>query len=284
MNPILLRRLLGAGVLLLLLFVLSLLLPAPSDPKPAEPGMRRIEVAVDDPKPIELPKPSAPAAGVSSESQPRQSPRPSQSDETAPDPRFARSESATVGGVRLSADAAVSPDVASSSPQEDDDAAAAPSADTAPVEPEQKPEPKPRPEPKPQPPSAVATKPKLQTPLPKAAGKPVEQKPAAPTPQAPAVAAAEKPQAAAASKPAPAAAPQRWAVQAGSYADIGNARQVEAQLKSMGLSSSISLTEAGGSARYRVRSGPYATREAAEAARLRMQQNRITASVVADGA
>jgi len=282
MNPVLIRRLLGAGVLLMLLFVLSLLLPAPSDPKPAEPGMRRIEVAVDDAAPIELPTKSAAAADNPSNPPPR---RPDVATAHAADERLSRSESATVGGVRLPADPPPDADGAGAT-EDDDDAAASPDADVALAEQENRPAPRPAAEP--------APKPKLQAPLPtiprppapaapapKPAAKPVEKKPAASAP-APKLGSTVAPAAPGAGPAAGTAAP-RWAVQAGSYADVGNARQVEAQLKSLGLAGSISLTETGGSVRYRVRSGPYASREAAEAARQRMQQNRITANVVADG-
>lgn len=307
MNAVLLRRLLGAGVILLMLFIASLLLPAPSDPKPAEPGMRRIEVAVDDMRPITMPKADATAAPEEPQAAPVPTPS-QQPGPSTPASRKAIAESAEAAAKQFSGvgrETTASPEVESEAVQEDDDIAAAPSAETSEEPPPKTPTPAPSKataEIKPPisqrtPPTATAgaTKPRPAT---STESKPAPtQAPAAtrPTTPAPAVTTAQT----APPKPviaAPAAAPAttppatsgsakgpRWAVQAGSYADIGNARQVEAQLKSLGISSSISLTEAGGSARYRVRSGPYPTREAADAARARMQQNRISANVVPDG-
>jgi DedD protein len=306
MNAVLIRRLLGAGVILLMLFVASLLLPAPTDPKPAEPGMRRVEVAVDDTRPITMPKRDASSATESAAAEPQAAPAPSPTQPLAPSTpasRKAIAESAEAAAAQFSGlnrEAATSPEVETAPVQEDDDIAAAPSAETS--APEEAPEPKkPAPPPAkpaavikppigqrtPPPVSAAVTKPKSAAPV---ESKPAPSNPAAtrPTTPAPAVTTAQTAPPKAVVAP-PAAAPatatkaQRWAVQAGSYADIGNARQVEAQLKSLGFSSSISLTESGGSARYRVRSGPFATREAADAARQRMLQNHIPANVVPDG-
>lgn len=310
MNAVLLRRLLGAGVMLLMLFIASLLLPAPSDPKPAEPGMRRIEIAVDDTRPIATPKPASPTASDNTEAQAEPVPASSQPPgPSTPAQRKAIAESAEAAAARfsgLSRETATSPDVDSLPVQEDDDIAAAPNAETATSEEPvpSKPEPS-RPAPAPPkpaaqirqpisqhtpPPASAGGKPKPPTPTEsKPAAKPAPSKPVVSTHPAPSVPTTALPKSAV--TPPPVAAPStnaaakapRWAVQAGSYADIGNARQVEAQLKSLGFSSSISLAESGGSARYRVRSGPFATREAADAARARMQQNHIPANVVPDG-
>lgn len=301
MNPVLLRRLLGAGVMLLMLFVASLLLPAPTAPKPAEPGMRRIEIAVDDTHPIVLPGPAASAAALSADAQ-QQAPPPTAAPLQPLGPgtpaasRRALAESAEAAAARfsgLSRETAPSPEAAGTAAEDDDDIAAAPSADTAADEPESKPAPTAESQPQTAPHRAPpAATPKPTPPVEPKAGAPGTSPAPRPIPAAPAVTTAQKPPAKPASTatPAPPAAtasaassPPRWAVQAGSYADIGNARQVEAQLRALGFSSSISLTESGGSARYRVRSGPYPTREAADAARVRMQQNRISANVVADG-
>lgn len=112
-----------------------------------------------------------------------------------------------------------------------------------------------------------------------APAKPVPAKPAPAKPQpAPAKPEVAKPPATA---PASAAKPgERWFVQAGAYADIAKARQVEAQIRAMGQSVMLSPTEtANNTTLYRVRSGPYTSREAADAARAKIAQAKITASL-----
>lgn len=290
MNPMLMQRLLGAGVLLLLLFVASLLLPAPSDPRPAEPGMQRVEIAVGDPRPIELPKPPA--------AEPEAAPL----DDDEPGAQIASASRPAKPERRLPA-AAPEASLELAATEESDDLAPAPVTDDEP------PAEMPAERPPPSKPAAVSKPPPVATttparpaavvpkPAPKSAPAETKPRPPAPSianrPPAPVIDEAPKPQRKPEQKPttapptvaaSPVPAKQRWAVQAGSYAEIANARQIEAQLKALGFASSISVTESGGSARYRVRSGPFATREAADAARLRMQQNRISASVVADGA
>lgn len=136
-------------------------------------------------------------------------------------------------------------------------------------------------------PEPTAPKPAPPKPETKAAVKPevVAAKPAPAKPQpAPAKPAPAKPEVAAkppATAPAPAAKPgERWFVQAGAYADIAKARQVEAQIRAMGQTVLLSPTEtASGGTLYRVRSGPYTTREAADAARAKIAQAKIGASL-----
>jgi DedD protein len=305
MNVVLMRRLLGAGVMLVLLFIASLLLPAPTDPKPAEPGMRRIEVAVDDTHPIETPKAKA-RSSEQSDAHTNAEPPPTAENKPAPVSPESAQATAAHYAQQASREVATSPEVATTA-DEDDDVVAAPTADAAPSEEPPPPAPKPKAEIKPPiaqrtpPPVAITPKPKPAVATPPS----VQQKPhvattapapaptaSRPTTPAPAVSTVEKPQPKPASPPpvAPATTPAataskapRWAVQAGSYADITNARQIETQLKALGFNASISLTEAGGSARYRVRSGPFATRDAADAARQKMQQGHISANVVPDG-
>ncbi|MDB5971821.1 MAG: Sporulation related protein [Hydrocarboniphaga sp.] len=262
MNRVLMRRLLGASVMLMMLFIASLLLPAPSDPKPAEPGMRRVEIAVDDRHPIETPKPVPSAVGLAADEGASASGRP-QPPQASQKELADSAEAAAARFSGMTPETVTRPEVAGVPAEEDDDIAAAPVAETAaPEEPEPNPAPAVPPIGQRTPPAMVIAKPK----------------PAPPVEQAP-----PKPAAAATPAPSPAGKGQRWAIQAGSYADIANARQIEAQLKSLGFAASISLTESSGSARYRVRSGPYATRDAADAARQRLQQNRIPANVVSDG-
>ncbi|MFT4047418.1 MAG: SPOR domain-containing protein [Solimonas sp.] len=132
-------------------------------------------------------------------------------------------------------------------------------------------------------------------PMPKSAERAADQpstlKPAEPAPARPAGEAAEKPVAKVAEKaPAPrkpAAPPIRkaeekaateaapassgnWSVQVGGFSDIGRARGVQDKLKALGQASFISPMDTSKGTLYRVRAGPYATREAAQAAQDRL--------------
>jgi DedD protein len=138
-----------------------------------------------------------------------------------------------------------------------------------------------RPNDKPLPPPAAKP---IDKPAEKAAVKPVEK--SAAKPAEPAVAAAkptpkpadkavdkapDKPAAKPSDKPADkpaaaAAAAGSWSVQVGGFADIGNARQVQDKLKTLGQPSFLSPIDTAKGTLYRVRAGPYATREAAQAA------------------
>lgn len=106
---------------------------------------------------------------------------------------------------------------------------------------------------------AIAPKPAAGKPAPSVAAevKSAETKPAVPL----AKPAPTKP----AATPAPAAS-DSWFVQVGGFADIGNARQVQARLQSLGQPSILSPTETSKGTLYRVRAGPYAGREPAQAA------------------
>jgi len=68
---------------------------------------------------------------------------------------------------------------------------------------------------------------------------------------------------AAPSAPAPA---QRWYVQVGGFADIDNARKVQANLKSAAQPNLLAPVETGKGTIYRVRAGPYASEAAAQQA------------------
>lgn len=57
-----------------------------------------------------------------------------------------------------------------------------------------------------------------------------------------------------------------WWVQIGSYADIGNAREVEARVAALGQPTVMAPIEAAGTTLYRVRAGPYATETRAQEA------------------
>lgn len=230
MNEVLIRRLLGAAVLLAGAFLLSVVLPEPGLREPPEPDMRRVEVDVDDPRAIEPPADTPPPGGAAGDDVPHGS----------------------AGGGPRSAHQAVADD---------------PSWDDRPLPP--------LPEP------AMALE--LESEVGREAAPDVPRKAQPPAPQQ--AGAAAKPAAPGSSKPAPGAAPpagagERWIVQAGSYADIANARRVQSQLKALGLSALIAPAETSSGTRYRVRTTAFASREQAEAARRKLEQARITASVV----
>jgi len=93
---------------------------------------------------------------------------------------------------------------------------------------------------------------------------------------------ASPPPSTAAAKPAPAAS-GKWFVQAGSYSDLGNAQSVEQRIKALGLPVFIGVVESSKGTFYRVRSGPFGSREQADSARTKVQGSQIVASVVQDG-
>lgn len=278
-QSVLVRRLAGAGVLLLLAFGISLILPDPSTPPGAEEGMARVELRIADGGVVD-PAPQAADPGKAQE---------------AGDSASGASTSSS------SLDMAASSEIDTPAPADDEPPAEAPVEAPAPTPAVAVvPEPKPKPA---TPPAVAVVPPKPKSvPVPPVAAVVAEKKPVDVAPAKPAVPVtpppevASKPDIAApvvsvppavvpspASKPATPAAPATWQIQAGSYADIGNARQVEDQLKALGYAATLSIVEAGGSARYRVRCGPFASRELAEAARKRLEQNRIPASLVAQG-
>lgn len=156
--------------------------------------------------------------------------------------------------------------------------------------------PDPAAEPMPEPPPAAST----PVPAPKPAATP-ESKPATapPAPPKPAAAPAKPPPVAApapATKPAaPAAKPStpaaipppvaastsgRWFVQVGGFADVNNAHALQARLKSAGQASIIAPTESAQGTLYRVRAGPYATREAALSAQQSLRGNGFGAATL----
>lgn len=74
-----------------------------------------------------------------------------------------------------------------------------------------------------------------------------------------------------------------WIVQAGAYADIQKAHQVEGRIRALGYAALISPAETASGILYRVRSGPYANRAQADAARAKFQQSGISANLVEGG-
>ncbi|HEY0974413.1 MAG TPA: SPOR domain-containing protein [Solimonas sp.] len=83
-----------------------------------------------------------------------------------------------------------------------------------------------------------------------------------PSPRASAPTAAVVP----ATKPSAPAGASRWYVQVGGFSDVRNAHQVQQRLQGVGQASIISPSESERGTLYRVRAGPYASREAAVAA------------------
>ncbi len=86
-------------------------------------------------------------------------------------------------------------------------------------------------------------------------------------------------QASAASRAAPAPSGD-WAVQVGSFGDEGNAERLAQRVAALGHSPRITTYRAGGRVMYRVRIGPHATREAAEAAASALAARGFPAQVV----
>jgi DedD protein len=134
------------------------------------------------------------------------------------------------------------------------------------VTPAPAPEAAPRPEAAPQPapvaePPAPAAAPAVPTP-PTPESKPEPKAEAAPEP-APAAAAAAEPKPAA----APLAAGETIFIQYGAFSEAKNAKQRQADLKAKGIATYTEVVKTSGGDRIRVRSGPYATHDAAEKVR-----------------
>lgn len=309
MNETLIRRLVGAGVLAAGALIVSLLLPQPNQPPELEEGLQVVEVQVDESgRMVEQSSGERPLADGRDRSREDKG-RPALS--AGADERRDASDS-----VELAASGEADSRPPTESGSEPAVAEQAPEVEELPEEPVPDSRPKPV---VPAPVSKPAEKPALkpaEKPVQKPQAKPPEppRKTEAPKPSAPApikdapkpapapatskteVATVAKPDAtpppspkpeatATAPKPATPAAPGavRWAVQAGSYADIANARQIQAQLKSLGYPSNITVIDTSGGARYRVRCGPFASREAADAARGRIAGSKLPAQVVNDG-
>src|SRR5690606_23989214 len=113
---------------------------------------------------------------------------------------------------------------------------------------------------------APVPSPASSSPLPEAAPAPANPAPppAKPPSVKPAAAATEAP-------PAGGAASGRWLVHLGVYANTANARDLVAKLKKAGYPAFAEDAVANGKPAERVRVGPYASRAAAEAARLRIR-------------
>lgn len=157
-------------------------------------------------------------------------------------------------------------------PEPEPDAVEAPAPPPAAPVAEKKPEKPAKPE-TPQAPAAPLPRPELKMESTLASrsatapAKPEARAPASGEP-GPKTAAAEKP----AAKPQ---ASKPWYVQAGSYNDIANARQALSQLEAAGFKAVIAPAETSGGTRYRVRTGPFPTREEADKQRVQLGKKGI---------
>lgn len=291
MNETLIRRLVGAGVLAAGALIVSLLLPQPNQPPELEAGLKVVEVQVDESgRMVEQFSDERPLADGRDRSREDKG-RPALSagtDERRYVPDSVELAASGETDIRPPTESGSEPAVAEQAPEMEElpeepvpesrpkPAGPAPNPQTKPAEPPRKTD-----APKPAVPAPIKDAPKPTpvpaTPKPEAAtvAKPDATPPPSPKPEATATA----------PKPVTPAAPGavRWAVQAGSYADIANARQIQAQLKSLGYPSNITVIDTSGGARYRVRCGPFPTREAADAARGRIAGSKLPAQVVNDG-
>lgn len=241
MDEVLKRRIAGALVLLALSFVLVSLLPAPGLPTP-EDGLHIVTVDLDGQ--------SVPPVEIVTRT-------PAELPTTVPD------------GVPESA-APVAPATPSdpvAEPLPDTDASVADPAQQPPAPGSAAQPPRPAPKPVPMPTEPAPQKaPTAEAP---------KKKPAEPAPAVVPVKPAVAPAAAATTRPAPAAATPppgsgSWFVQVGGFADVANAHQVQAQLKAQGFSGILSPAETARGTLYRVRAGPFANREQAQAAQQRL--------------
>lgn len=132
-------------------------------------------------------------------------------------------------------------------------------------------------------PKTAAPAPVASAPAAQAAPAPAAQAPAARTPPVPAARTAPvaaTPTAASASAPAPAAAGPRFVVQAGAYTDSATLRSARQRVEGLGLKTYTQEVENAQGKRTRVRVGPFATREEAEAAARRIKATGLQASVL----
>lgn len=255
------RRLAGAAVLLLIAFIVVSLLPTPQEAARQVDG-EVVTIALRDDvinEPGETPRDAAAAPEALPESAPSEIPQAASGRDQAGDIDAASGDDDGAG------DAPAAPPV---KPQD-----AAPAVTPPKIEPA-----KPAPA-KPLPPVAEVPKPAAK---PEAAAKPEPAKPQAPPPtveaapapakpaEAPQPADTPKPAAPAVAAPPPASKPPAgggsWYVQIGGFADIANARQAQDKAKAAGQGSILAPIDTAKGTLYRVRAGPYASREAAQAA------------------
>lgn len=249
------RRMAGAGVLLIPAFVLVSLLPTPSEVAMPE-GVEVVTIPLYEAPIVTEAPPSAVAVPPSLVA-----------------PSVADGDGTATQDVEGSGDEDASAEMPIDTPQETpiDAVAEAAPADRALAPTAAAPEPAPEPAPGNRP--AVAAKPVAPAPARPAAAVPARPAPTAPEvaqPEAkkPAVMAPEvikpPPMAAPAAEPARSASSGKVYVQVGGFASIANARQAQERLKALGQASLLSPVETAQGTLYRVRIGPFASREAAQ--------------------
>ncbi len=80
--------------------------------------------------------------------------------------------------------------------------------------------------------------------------------------------------------PAPAASAGRYVVQVGAYSDAATLREARTKVEKLGLKTYTQVVEADGKPRTRVRLGPYATRDEADAAAAKLKRAGLPANIV----
>lgn len=279
MDEVLKRRLVGASALMGAVLLISWVLPSPTDAPPVESGQTTVTFDLTQPEiarlpPAKLPAPVTPLPQTIAE--PVQEPlqtlqsSPPEPDEVQPPEQDPDRQSFL----------AAKPRIVESVPDAEPVAASPVTVATAPADKAPAPDkPLPKPEPKPALPKPVTVQKSVtptQTPVVAAPPKPEAAKPAvAVTPPKPVSApvVAQKPAVPPAtpakpSKPSKPAVPvSRFFAQVGSFTEIDGARRTQEQLKSQNFKSLISPADTPAGTRYRVRVGPYPSREAAIAAR-----------------
>ncbi len=80
--------------------------------------------------------------------------------------------------------------------------------------------------------------------------------------------------------PAPAASAGRYVVQVGAFTDAATLREARARVEKLGLKTYTQVIEAEGKPRTRVRLGPYATRDEADAAASKLKRAGLPAAIL----
>jgi DedD protein len=237
MNEVLLKRLLGAGVLVVGTLILANLLPEPQVQPPPDGALTRVTYSLrpgtPQPQPIAEP-PAASALVELAEAPPGVMPLPDPG--PTPEPEMMRE----------------------------------PVAPAAPAVPEQKTAPAPKPKPKPATKALAKTPEQAVPPKPASPALPTEPAPLEPQPQAAPSEPQPQPEAQLAKAEAvttPAAATNAWFVQIGAFAQEANAAKSVQKLLDAGMSARQDTVVFKAGKRHRVRAGPYASREEADAHR-----------------
>jgi len=246
MNEVLLKRLIGACALVGVTVALANLLPEPSALPPPEPAAKRVAFDL-------RPAPPKPLGAATEESAPTSVEEPSKPNEIASAaPPLAKSE-APVKPVEAEPTTKPAP-----APQHK----AAPKPPVKVVKPAVQQASKPAPKPLPKETSSAPTESPTHA---KEMPPPPKESPAPEAPRQPETVAEAAPIA----EPPEPKATQAWFVQIGAFAKESNAEQSFAKLKKAGLKAQQDRLEWKTGTRYRVRCGPFGSKEEAEAERAR---------------